>query len=121
MTTETQTTTVIDTATDTDTVTDTAAVQTQTTVTREQHRGVACVYFDPRGKAFDALITEVWGPQCVNVVYVNDVDDQRDSYGQKLIRSTSVMHGSIQQAHGNYWLLPGEKRPALPFVVDSAA
>jgi hypothetical protein len=75
---------------------------------------------DPRGRAYDALITEVWGPQCVNVVYVNDVEDQRDSYGQKLLRSTSVMHGSIQQAHGNYWLLPGEERVPEARVEDSA-
>lgn len=91
-----------------------------TTVTREEHRGKACVYIDPRGKAYEALITEVWGPQCVNVVYVNDVDGQRDSYGQKLLRATSVMHGSIQQAHGSYWLLPGEKRPVVQPVHDSA-
>jgi hypothetical protein len=92
-----------------------------TEVTREEHRGKACIYVDPRGKAYEALITEVWGPQCVNVVYVNDVEGQRDSFGQKLQRATSVMHGSIQQAHGNYWLLLGEERPAAPYVSDSAA
>lgn len=92
-----------------------------TEVTRELHRGKSCVYFDPRGKAYDALITEVWGPQCVNVVYVNDIEGQRDSYGQKLLRATSVMHGSIQQAHGNYWLLPGEDRPHVQQPYDSAA
>lgn len=93
----------------------------KTIVTREEHRGTACVYYDPRGKAFDALITEVWGPQCVNVVYVNDVEGQRDNYGQKLLRSTSVMHGDIQQAHGNYWLLPNEERFAPKHVDDSAS
>lgn len=91
-----------------------------TEATREQHVGTACVYVDPRGKAYSALITEVWGPQCVNVVYVNDTEGQRDSFGQKLLRSTSVMHGSIQQAHGNYWLFPGEKRPLVPQPYDSA-
>lgn len=92
-----------------------------TSVTREEHRGIACVYVDPRGRAYDALITEVWGPQCVNVIYVNDVEGQRDNYGQKLLRATSVMHGSIQQAHGNYWLLPGEERLALKQPENSAA
>lgn len=91
-----------------------------TEVNREEHRGKACVFVDPRGVAYDALITEVWGPQCVNVVYVNDAEGQRDNYGQKLLRATSVMHGAIQQAHGNYWLLPGETRPNLPQPVDSA-
>ena len=91
-----------------------------TEVTREKHRGAACVFVDPRGVAHPALITEVWGPQCVNVVYVNDAEGQTDSYGQKLLRSTSVMHGSLQQAHGNYWLLPGEERPLRQPVHDSA-
>lgn len=92
----------------------------QTIVTRETHRGKACIFFDPRGRAYDALITEVWGPQCVNVGYVNDVEGQHDNYGQKLMRSTSVMHGSIQQAHGNYWMLPGETRTAIKQPEDSA-
>lgn len=92
-----------------------------TEVTRELHRGKACVFVDSRGRAYDALITEVWGPQCVNVVYVNDVEGQTDSYGQKLLRSASVMHGSLQQAHGNFWLLPGEERAAPVRVEDSAA
>lgn len=92
----------------------------KTIVTREEHRGTACVFFDPRGREYPALITEVWGPQCINLVYVNDVEGQTDSYGQKLLRATSVMHGSIQQAHGNFWMLPGETREPLPRVNDSA-
>ena len=81
-----------------------------TEVTREQHRCTPCIFVDPRGVSHAALITEVWGAQCVNVVYVDPEDGQRDDYGQKLARATSVMHGAIQQAHGNYWLLPGESR-----------
>ena len=53
-----------------------------TEVTREKHRGTACVFVDPVGKAHDALITEVWGPQGVNVVYVTDEDGQIDNYGR---------------------------------------
>ena len=82
----------------------------QTKVTKETHVGKNCVYFDPRGRAYDALITAVWGPQCINVVFVNDVEGQRDDYGQKLQRATFVLHGNIQQAHGNYWLLVNETR-----------
>lgn len=82
--------------------------------------GRSCVYYDPRGQSYDALITAVWGPQCVNIVYVNDVENQRDAYGQKMIRAASVMHGNIQQAHGNFWLLPNEVRLVkLPEVEDS--
>lgn len=81
-----------------------------TEVSREKHRGTFCVFFDPHGKPHDALITEVWGPQCINVVFCSDQEKERDDYGQKLVRFTSVMHGSVRQAHGNYWLLPGEER-----------
>lgn len=77
--------------------------------TRETFRGKAVDFYDPRGRKYDALVTEVWGPQCVNVVFVNDVEGQKDNYGQKLMRATSLMHGSAQQAHGNYWLERGEK------------
>jgi hypothetical protein len=90
------------------------------TTVDQSHVGKSCVYHDSRGRPYDALITAVWGPQCVNVVYVNDVEGQKDSYGQKLIRATSLMHGSVQQAHGNYWMLPGEKRVAPPQPHDSA-
>lgn len=79
----------------------------------QSHVGKACVFFDPRGQKFDALITAVWGKQCINLVYVNDAEGQKDSYGQKVMRSSSCMHGNVQQAHGNYWLLPGEKREPL--------
>ena len=82
-----------------------------TEVTREDI-GQPCVFFDSRGRAYPALITNVFGPQCLNCVYVNDVDGQADAYGQKLLRATSVMHGSMHQAHGYFWLKVGEPRPA---------
>lgn len=95
-------------------------MSSQTTVNRAEHVGTVCIFFDARGRAYPALITQVWGPQCVNVVYVNDVEGQTDSYGQKLLRATSVMHGGIQQAHGYYWLLVGETRPSPPQPNDSS-
>jgi hypothetical protein len=82
--------------------------------------GKACSFIDPRGRRYDALVTAVWGSECINVVYVNDVEGQDDTYGKKLMRSTSVMHGSVQQAHGNYFLMPGETREPKPQPVDSA-
>ena len=72
--------------------------------------GQPCTYFDPYGRPRAALITAVHGKQCVNVVFVHDDKNQYDSYGLKIERSTSVMHGDIQQAHGNYFLMPGEER-----------
>jgi len=90
------------------------------TVVTKADVGSACTFYDTRGRAYPALITAVWGPQCINLIYVNDVEGQTDSYGQKMIRSSSVMHGSFQQAHGNYWMLPGEDRTPRPFIKDSA-
>ena len=73
--------------------------------------GCHAIFTDPVGKEHDALITAVWGSQCVNVTFVDDDPNQRDSCGRKLNRQyTSVMHGSVQQAHGNFWMWPGEKR-----------
>ena len=65
--------------------------------------GQAITFVDPRAGKHPALITAVWGPQCVNLVYVNLEEGQRDDYGQKMIRVTSVVHKDLQQAHGNYW------------------
>lgn len=33
---------------------------------------------------------------------------RRDSYGQQLIRESSVVHKGSQPAHGNYWVWPDE-------------
>lgn len=39
----------------------------------------------------------------LNVVWVSDEKDQKDSYGQQIVRSTSVPHKQSQAAHGFYW------------------
>lgn len=68
-------------------------------------------YYNPVGKKFDALLTAVWGSACVNLLYVVDDNSQTDNYGRKIDRSqTSLMHGNVQQAHGQYWLWPQEER-----------
>lgn len=81
--------------------------------------GKAITFYDTRGQACPALITAVHGSQCVNLIYVNDVEGQRDNYGQKMLRACSVMHGSWQQAHGYYWLYNTEERKPV-WVNDSA-
>jgi len=65
--------------------------------------GSSCTYVDPTGKPRQALITNVFGDKCCNVVFVNEDTAQSDSYGRKLERATSVMRKDVQQAHGNYW------------------
>lgn len=67
--------------------------------------GEACIYVDPKGVEFNALVTGVWGPNCINLVtLVSDVN-QTDSCGRKTVRYTSCMHKNVQEAHGNYWYI----------------
>lgn len=79
--------------------------------------GAHVEFYDPIGKKHDALILAVWGSHCINLVFVVDDPNQKDNYGRKTFKGyTSVMHGTYQQAHGNYWLWPGEEReePSFP-------
>ena len=69
------------------------------------------IFVDPVGKSHDALILAVHGTNCINLAYVDDDVKQFDNYGRKVNKQyTSCSHGSIVQAHGNFWLWPGEKR-----------
>lgn len=82
----------------------------QTVITRNPKNGQACIYVDTLGVRHDALITRVWGPTGCNLLYVTDDVNQTDSWGHKIIRESSCMHGSVQPAHGNYWILPYETK-----------
>lgn len=68
--------------------------------------GTSCVFVDSLGKRFPALITNIWGPECINLLYVVEDEKQTDTYGRKTAHMTSLMHSSVQQAHGNYWFVP---------------
>ena len=73
--------------------------------------GAHIIFVDPVGARHDALITAVWGTSCLNCVFVVKDPKATDNYGRKTTKQyTSIMHGNIQQAHGNYWLWPGEER-----------
>jgi hypothetical protein len=71
--------------------------------------GEFVIYVDPVGKERPALITAVWGgpndlnPPALNVVFVNDDENQKDNYGRKIERMSSVVHRTNQHAHGQYW------------------
>jgi len=69
--------------------------------------GKFITYVDSVGRERDALVTAVWGnPEhnpAINVVVINNDENQRDDYGRKLERFTSVVHQSNQSAHGFYW------------------
>lgn len=77
--------------------------------------GQHVIYVDPRGRERSALVTAVHAKEWhqahgtevgVNVAFIADEDAQRDDYGRKVHRETSVVHQSVQPASGNYWKLP---------------
>ncbi|MGE0131881.1 MAG: hypothetical protein AB7U82_27675 [Blastocatellales bacterium] len=74
--------------------------------------GDIVIYHDPKGVGHSALVTCVWtgAPEpLLNVVYVSGDDARQDSYGRQLERSTSTMHKSQSNVHGNYWRWPHEQ------------
>lgn len=65
--------------------------------------GQSVVYVDPVGKRHAALVTEVWTPTCINLVFVSSDENRKDTFGRQIERSTSLMHMSVVPVHGNYW------------------
>lgn len=65
--------------------------------------GQRIVYTDTYGKTCDALVTNVFSRDCVNMVIVNSDESQKDDYGRKIFRVTSCMRKSEMSAHGNFW------------------
>lgn len=70
--------------------------------------GQHVVYVDPVARQHDAVITAVWGPTCINVVFVSNDESKTDSYGRQIERQTSLSHRSVTPAHGQYFMLPGD-------------
>lgn len=82
--------------------------------------GSHVIFTDPTGGEHDALITAVWGTQCINVVIVLKDPSQKDNYGRKTFKGyTSVTHGNVVQAHGNFWLWPNEERTQPPLTTPN--
>lgn len=71
--------------------------------------GEAVVYYNPVGKPHPAIVTAVWNPPMVNVVFVSSDEARTDSYGRQVERSTSLYHKSQTQVHGNYWAYADEE------------
>ena len=67
------------------------------------------IYHDPKGQPHNALITNVWSNTCINLAFVSSDPARSDSYGRQIERTTSMVHGSQQAAHGNYWRWPDEE------------
>lgn len=70
-------------------------------------KGGFVMFVDSLGNKRPALITNMFGEPdqhpAINVVIVNDDENQRDSYGLKIERFTSVVHRTNQYANGMYW------------------
>ena len=64
-------------------------------------------FTDALGKERSALLTAIWGDRAstpaVNIVYVSDDESRTDQYGRQTVHYTSVVHKSMQSAHGMFW------------------
>lgn len=77
--------------------------------------GEHVIYTNPVGIDHDALVTAVWGPVCINLVFVSSDKERGDSYGRQIERQTSMTYVSQNKVHGFYWRFPGdEKNPYVP-------
>jgi hypothetical protein len=78
--------------------------------------GSPVIYVDPVGVEHAALVTNCFGPDgqidpaipdqlkyAINLVWVEDDESKRDSYGRQIARNTSISGQSEYTAHGNYW------------------
>lgn len=85
---------------------------------RKYEIGQQIEYVDEHGEPHAALVTQWWGPgpgrvvdyqpdptgePGCNLVYVSGDEKKRDECGRQLERATSVVHQSMQPAHGRFW------------------
>lgn len=89
--------------------------------------GDAVVYHNERGVPHNGLITCVWGPYMINVVFVSSNESQKDDYGRQTIRESSVPmlgypygepNAFSSCVHGRYARYPEEE--AVPFAAPAA-
>lgn len=71
--------------------------------------GNRVIWHESTGTAHEALITAVWGPTCINVVFVSGDENKQDNYGRQIERATSCNHKSIMRLHGFYWRFEDEE------------
>jgi hypothetical protein len=65
--------------------------------------GDQVVYVEADASPRNALVTAVWTPPMVNVVFVSGDENRTDSCGRQIERATSVYHKSQSNVHGRYW------------------
>lgn len=71
--------------------------------------GDSIVYHDESGHPHNALVTAVWTPPMINLVFISGDESRTDSYGRQIERSSSVYHKSQTDVHGRYWRLASEE------------
>lgn len=68
--------------------------------------GDVVTFIDEYRQERPALVTCVFGPTCLNIVYVSNDPARTDSYGQQIERRTSVLHAGAYgggTVYGNVW------------------
>jgi len=73
--------------------------------------GGVVTYYDPAGVASPALVTAVWTPECINLVFVSRDEERQDSYGRQIERQTSLTPLRNMGVHGGGWTYPDEEPP----------
>lgn len=80
--------------------------------TREPKVGEHVIHIDPVGVEHDALVTNVFSKQCINLVFVSGDNARQDGYGRQVERCSSHQRlTSDRGARGNSWRFPGEDTP----------
>jgi hypothetical protein len=62
--------------------------------------GDTVIYTDEVRRDHNALVTAVWSPNCINVVFTSADESKSDSYGWQIERSTSVSRYEETNTYG---------------------
>lgn len=69
------------------------------------------IYADAQRVEHDALVTTIWSPDCINVVYVSGDETKTDNYGRQIARETSVSRFSENNCFGRSFREVGTPTP----------
>lgn len=86
-------------------------VKKLTPMNAEVHVGDTVIFVDPVRRERAAVVTAVWGPDCINVVFVSNDESKTDSYGRQIERETSVNRHSESFCFGRSFRPVGSERP----------
>lgn len=73
--------------------------------------GDAVIFVDPIRNEHNAVVTAVWSPDCINVVFVSTDESKTDSYGRQIERETSVSRHSDTNCFGRSFRPVGSVKP----------